>query len=64
MGQDGEGVRLRYAGEAAQVCASILEAILPTLYKVRLVRFVLFNEVARHTLYQALAQRLTIDAVG
>lgn len=48
------------AEEAAQVCAATLEAILPTLNKVRLVRFVLFNEATQLILYQALAQRLTI----
>ncbi|CAM0554077.1 O-acetyl-ADP-ribose deacetylase [Vreelandella titanicae] len=47
--------------EAAQVCAATLEAILPSLHKVRLIRFVLFDEAARHTLHQALAQRLTIE---
>ncbi|MBS3669104.1 macro domain-containing protein [Vreelandella boliviensis] len=51
------------AEEAAQVCAATLEAMLPSLNKVHLIRFVLFNEAARHTLYQALAQRLTIDPV-
>ncbi|MCH4813422.1 macro domain-containing protein [Vreelandella neptunia] len=49
------------AEEAAQVCAAILEAILPSLHKVRLIRFVLFDEAARHTLHEALVQRLAID---
>lgn len=49
------------AEEAAQVCAATLEAVIPSLHKVRLIRFVLFNEAARHTLHQSLAQRLTID---
>ncbi len=49
------------AEEAAQVCASTLEAILPSLHKVRLSRFVLFDEAARHNLHEALAQRLIID---
>ncbi|TVU88766.1 macro domain-containing protein [Vreelandella titanicae] len=49
--------------EAAQVCAATLEATLPSLHKVRLIRFVLFNEAARQTLHKALAQRLTIDPV-
>lgn len=48
------------AEEAAQVCAATLEAVIPSLHKVRLIRFVLFNEAARHTLHQSLAQRLTI----
>lgn len=52
------------ADQAAQVCATTLEAILPTLHKVRLIRFVLFDEAARQTLHDALAQRLTIDPAG
>jgi len=40
------------------------EGILPTLHKVRLIRFVLFDEAARQTLHEALAQRLIIDPVG
>ncbi|MCO7247735.1 macro domain-containing protein [Halomonas sp. Mc5H-6] len=52
------------AEQAAQVCATTLEAILPTLHKVRLIRFVLFDEVARQTLHDALSQRLTIDPAG
>jgi O-acetyl-ADP-ribose deacetylase (regulator of RNase III) len=52
------------AEEAAQVCAATLEAVLPSLKRVRLIRFVLFDEAARHTLHQALAQRFTIDTVG
>ncbi|MCW4152240.1 macro domain-containing protein [Halomonas sp. 18H] len=52
------------AKQAAQVCATILEAILPTLRKVRLIRFVLFDEAARQTLHDALAQRLTVDPAG
>ncbi|SES20497.1 O-acetyl-ADP-ribose deacetylase (regulator of RNase III), contains Macro domain [Vreelandella subterranea] len=52
------------AEQAAQVCATTLEAILPTLRKVRLIRFVLFDEAARQTLHDALAQRLTIDPAG
>jgi O-acetyl-ADP-ribose deacetylase (regulator of RNase III) len=52
------------AKQAAQVCATTLEAILPTLHKVRLIRFVLFDEAARQTLHEALAQRLTIDPAG
>ncbi|WP_309657029.1 macro domain-containing protein [Vreelandella vilamensis] len=52
------------AEQAAQVCATTLEAILPTLHKVRLIRFVLFDEAARQTLHDALAQRLTIDPAG
>lgn len=49
------------AEDAAQVCAATIEAMLPSLHKVRLIRFVLFNEAARHTLHQALVQRLTVD---
>lgn len=52
------------AEQAAQVCATTLEAILPTLHKVRLIRFVLFDEAARQTLHDALSQRLTIDPAG
>ncbi|WP_447045512.1 macro domain-containing protein [Vreelandella sp. H-I2] len=52
------------AEEAAEVCAATLEAILQSLHKVRLIRFVLFDEAARHTLHQALAQRFTIDPAG
>ncbi|QPL47702.1 macro domain-containing protein [Halomonas sp. A40-4] len=52
------------AEQAAQVCATTLEAILPTLHKVRLIRFVLFDEAARQTLHDALAQRLTVDPAG
>ncbi|MCZ0928402.1 macro domain-containing protein [Vreelandella janggokensis] len=52
------------AEQAAQVCATTLEAILPTLQKVRLIRFVLFDEAARQTLHEVLAQRLTIDPAG
>lgn len=52
------------AEQAAEVCAATLEAILPTLHKVRLIRFVLFDEAARQTLHDALAQRLTIDPAG
>ncbi|SDN88900.1 macro domain-containing protein [Vreelandella arcis] len=50
--------------QAAQVCATTLEAILPTLHKVRLIRVVLFDEAARQTLHEALSQRLTIDPAG
>ncbi|MBT2774679.1 macro domain-containing protein [Halomonas sp. ISL-60] len=49
------------AEAAAQVCAATLETILPTLHKVTLIRFVLFNEAAGQILQEALAQRLTID---
>ncbi|GEN29297.1 Appr-1-p processing protein [Halovibrio variabilis] len=52
------------AEEAARVCAATLESILPSLKKVRLIRFVLFDEAARQTLYEALAQRFTIDPAG
>ncbi|MDR5874540.1 macro domain-containing protein [Halomonas sp. CUBES01] len=52
------------AEQAAQVCATTLEAVLPTLHKVRLIRFVLFDEAARQTLHDALAHRLTIDPAG
>lgn len=48
------------AEEAAEVCAATLEVTLPTLHKVRLVRFVLFNEAARNTLQKALARRITL----
>ncbi|EHJ91973.1 macro domain-containing protein [Vreelandella boliviensis] len=44
------------AEEAAQVCANALEAVLPTLKSVRLIRFVLFNEAALQTLQQAFAR--------
>lgn len=52
------------AEEAAQVCAATLEAILPSLQKVRLIRFVLFDEAARHTFHSALAKRFTVDSVS
>ncbi len=52
------------AEEAAQVCAATLEAVLPSLQSVLLIRFVLFDETARHTFRSALAQRFTIDAVS
>ncbi|QNI03225.1 macro domain-containing protein [Halomonas sp. SH5A2] len=52
------------AEQAAEVCATTLEATLPALHKVRLIRFVLFDEAARQTLHDALAQRLTIDPAG
>ncbi|MEG3080511.1 macro domain-containing protein [Halomonas sp. 5021] len=52
------------AEQAAQVCATTLEAILPTLHKVSLIRFVLFDEAARQTLHDGLSQRLTIDPAG
>lgn len=52
------------AEAAAQVCAATLEVILPSLHSVRLIRFVLFNQVARRTLHDALAERLPIDPAG
>jgi len=50
------------AEEAAHVCADTLKAVLPTLKSVRLIRFVLFNEAARRTLHEVLAQHFTIDS--
>lgn len=52
------------AEDAANICAATLDAIMPSLNNVRLIRFVLFEETAWHTLHSALAQRFTIESVG
>lgn len=45
------------AEEAARVCTATLKDTLPKLHRVRLVRFVMFDEAARSTLQKALTDQ-------